>query len=136
MNFDTKIALCVAEDLEPWQKLNVVSFLTSGIIGNDPTLIGEQYRDAQDNTYPALCIQPITILGASREKLATCLQRARSREVDAAIYIEDMFASGHDTANRETVVQYAPDQLPLVGMGLRSESKTVDKIFKGIRLHT
>ena len=31
MQFDTKIAIVIRTDLEPWQKLNVASFLTSGI---------------------------------------------------------------------------------------------------------
>ena len=32
MEFTTKIAIVVAEDLAVWQKLNVVAFMTSGII--------------------------------------------------------------------------------------------------------
>ena len=31
MRFDTKIAIAVRADLEPWQKLNVTAFLSSGI---------------------------------------------------------------------------------------------------------
>jgi hypothetical protein len=30
--FDTKIAIVVREDLATWQKLNVTTFLTSGIV--------------------------------------------------------------------------------------------------------
>ena len=31
--FDTKISIVVREDLATWQKLNVVAFLTSGVVG-------------------------------------------------------------------------------------------------------
>ena len=33
MEFTTKVAIVVADDLKVWQKLNVVAFLTSGMIG-------------------------------------------------------------------------------------------------------
>ena len=33
MDFDTKIAIAVRDDLAVWQKLNVTAFITSGIIG-------------------------------------------------------------------------------------------------------
>ena len=44
MEFDTKIAIILREDLATWQKLNVTSFLTSGILGANPSLLGEEYR--------------------------------------------------------------------------------------------
>ena len=31
VRFDTKIAVLLREDLEPWQRLNVTAFLVSGI---------------------------------------------------------------------------------------------------------
>ena len=135
MNFTTKIAIAVAEDLEVWQKLNVVSFLTSGIIGAAGDIIGEDYMDASGNVYNPLCIQPTVILKSSREKLTTFLLRAEKRNIPASIYIEDMFATGHDAANRETVQQYSTDQMPLVGIGMRAAKNDVDKIFKGAKLH-
>ena len=45
--FDTKFAVVLREDLEVWQKLNVTAFLSGGIIGQKPELIGEPYRDYQ-----------------------------------------------------------------------------------------
>lgn len=135
MEFETKVAIVVAEDLEMWRKLNVVSFLTSGVIGQHPDIIGEDYVDASEYRYWPLCVQPVVILKSSRARLATFLNRAQTRGIEAAIYIEDMFETGHDGANRETVRQYASDALPLVGMSVRAEKKTVDKIFKGAKLH-
>jgi hypothetical protein len=135
MEFNTKIAIVVADDLPVWQKLNVVAFLTSGVMGDDDALLGEPYEDGSAQTYNRLCVQPMVILKSPREKLNTYLARANSRGTKAAVYIEDMFATGHDGANRETVAAYATDALPLVGIGLRADKKTTDKIFKGAKLH-
>ena len=135
MEFTTKIAIVVADDLAVWQKLNVVAFLTSGIIAQTENIIGEMYIDDSGQTYSPLCIQPMVVLKASREKLPTFLGRAERRGVKAAIYIEDMFQTGHDATNRETVRQYATADLPLVGLAVRTDRKDVDKIFKGAKLH-
>ena len=135
MEFETKVAIVVAEDLETWQKLNVVSFLTSGIVGQHPKMIGKTYIDQSGQEYCPLSIQPAMILKASREKLQTILQRTISREIGAALYIEDMFATGHDAANRETVSGYKTENLPVVGIGIRADKKIADKVLKGAKLH-
>ncbi|MEM7250984.1 MAG: DUF2000 family protein [Pseudomonadota bacterium] len=135
MEFDTKFVVVLDESLAVWQKLNVTAFLTSGVVGEDPTMIGEPYEDASAQTYSSLCIQPVIVLKSARARLNTMLGRAQSRGVKTAVYIEDMFATGHDAANRETVAGYATDALPLVGIALRGDKKTVDKITKGAKLH-
>ena len=135
MNFDTKIAIVVAEDLAIWQKLNVTAFLTSGIVGTTEGIIGEPYKDGSQRAYLPLCIQPIIVLKTSRGRLQTILNRANSQKVAAAIYIEDMFATGHDAANRAAVKHYATDELALVGLALRDDRKVVDKITKGAKMH-
>lgn len=135
VEFDTKIAIVVADDLATWQKLNVVSFLTSGVIGKHPGILGEPYIDGSKQHYWPLCEQPVVILAASRERLQTFLGRARNRGLEAAIYIEDMFSTGHDAANRQTVLQYESGVLPLVGIAVRADKKLVDKVFKGAKLH-
>ena len=72
---------------------------------------------------------------ATREKLATFLSRATSRGIRPAIYIQDMFETGHDATNRATVAKYRSADLPLVGLGIRAGRREVDKIFKGAKLH-
>ncbi len=136
MEFTTKIAIVVADDLLSWQKLNVVAFLTSGVIGQTDGIMGDPYVDGSGEIYNPLCIQPIVILTAKREKLNTFLARAGRRGVKPAVYIEDMFSTGHDAANRETVARYQSADLPLVGLALRADRKEVDKIFKGAKLHS
>lgn len=135
MDFDTKIAIILREDLAAWQKLNVTSFLTSGILGENLSLIGHEYKDAAGNTYSPLLIQPVIVLSCDQEKLQTIHRRGMEREVRFCLYIEDMFYTGHDEANRATVAARKPDNLPIVGLALREERKIVDKITKGAKMH-
>lgn len=135
MQFDTKFTIVVADDLPAWQKLNVVSFLSGGVTSSPEVNTGESYTDASGNKYLPLCIQPIIVLKASREKLSTFINRANRNQAELAIYIEDMFATGNDDDNRQTVSQYVTDQLPLVGLAMFGDKKLVDKVFKGAKLH-
>lgn len=133
--FDTKIAIVVRSDLAVWQKLNVTAFLTSGIVAQSPSIIGEAYRDAAGHVYNAMSAQPIVVLVGDQETLRTIQKRALEREVTTSAYIEEMFSTGHDVANREVFSKYAPADAKLVGIALRAERKIVDKISKGAKMH-
>ncbi|WP_440983621.1 DUF2000 family protein [Shinella sumterensis] len=133
--FDTKFAVVLREDLEVWQKLNVTAFLSSGIIGQKPELIGEAYRDAAGHVYNALSVQPIIVLSANGATLSKIHARALERAVPASVYIEEMFSTGHDEANRAVFATFGPDDAKIVGIALHADRKTVDRITKGVRLH-
>jgi len=60
--FDTKIAIELLHSSQIWQKLNLTSFLTSGIIGENPFLVGEEHKDNSNYNYLPLNKQPIIIL--------------------------------------------------------------------------
>lgn len=136
MQFDTKIALVIRTDLEAWQKLNVAAFLASGIAAAFPGCIGAPYEDASATNYHALIGQPILIYGADRAQLSRALERAIARDVKAAVYTEDMFATTHDEANRAAVKAVARPDLNLVGLAFRAERKVIDKILDGLKFHT
>ena len=136
MKFDTKIAIVLHDKLETWQKLNVTAFLTSGIIGKKPDLIGENYKDRSGVLYSSLNREPVILLAADFTLLKLIHKRAVDRSVEISIYIKDMFATGDDEANRKTVACYETEALPLVGLALREERKIVDKITKGTKLHS
>ncbi len=108
MQFDTKIAVVIRTDLEPWQKLNVASFLAGGIAAAFPECIGEPYGDGSGTKYLSLIGQPILIYGADRPALTRALERALARNVTPAVYTEDMFKTTHDAANREVVQRRDP----------------------------
>jgi hypothetical protein len=136
MQFDTKIAVVIRTDLQPWQKLNVASFLTSGIAAAFPDCIGEPYEDASGTRYHALIGQPILIYGADGPALTRALDRALTRSVKPAVYTEDMFKTTHDAANREAVRAVARPDLDLVGLAVRAERKVIDKIVDGLKFHS
>jgi len=133
--FDTKIAIVIRNDLADWQKLNVTAFLTSGVLGADVGLLGDDYEDADGNHYAPLIIQPIIVLGTDAAGLKKIHARGLSRGVRLALYIANMFATGHDAANRAAVKQHTADDLDIVGLALRDERKLVDKITKGAKMH-
>ena len=133
--FDAKIAIVVRDDLLTWQKLNVTAFLASGVLGADAQLLGNDYEDASGQVYRPLIIQPMIVLTANGEALKKIHRRGIDRGASMAIYIEDMFATGHDAANRAAVKHYATDELALVGLALRDDRKVVDKITKGAKMH-
>ncbi len=135
MVFDTKIAIVVREDLATWQKLNVTAFLASGIVSANAGLLGEPYEDAAGNTYSPLAVQPMIVLSADREAIAAIYRRAMERGARLSLYIGDMFSTGHDAANRAAVKRHAPEAMDVVGLALREDKRTVDKITKGARMH-
>ena len=134
--FDTKIAMVLLSSLKTWQKLNITSFLTSGIIGQTRSLIGEKYIDKSNYEYLALNRQPVVVLEAEVSVLKKIHTRILERSLFCSIYIEDMFATGNDDANRSTVKNYTSEALPLVGIALREDKKIVDKVTKGAKLHS
>lgn len=136
MQFDTKIAVVIRNDLEAWQKLNVASFLTSGVAAAFPECIGGAYEDASATKYLALIGQPILIYGADGPALSRALDRALTRNVTPAVYTEDMFKTTHDAANREAVKAVARADLNLVGIAMRAERKVIDKIVDGLKFHS
>jgi len=135
MQFDTKIAIVVRTDLEPWQKLNVASFLSGGIAAAFPECIGAPYADGSGTQYLSLIGQPILIYGADRAALLRALERALARGVMPAVYTEDMFRTTHDEANRAAVKAVARADLNLVGLAFRAERKVIDKIVDGLKFH-
>ncbi|TWB63360.1 DUF2000 family protein [Nitrospirillum viridazoti] len=133
--FDTKIALVLREDLAAWQALNVTAFLTSGIVAQCPEIIGEPYRDRSGTVYNPLSVQPVIVLAADAATMAAIHRRTLERGLRTSLYIEEMFRTGHDAANRAVFADYAPEDAQVVGLGLRADKKLVDKVTKGARMH-
>lgn len=132
--FDTKITIILREGLEPWQALNVTAFLMSGIAAQCPEIIGEAYRDRSGNVYNAMSIQPIVVLSADATTMTAIHRRALERGVKISAYVEDMFTTNHDAANRAVFAEFGPEDAKLVGIALRADKKIADKITKGAKL--
>jgi hypothetical protein len=135
LQFETKIAVVLRDDLVVWQKTNVTAFLVSGIAGTVPGLVGEPYRDASGNEYLPMFIQPVLVYEADGSGLRRAYERAMDRGVIPAIYTADLFTTNHDEANRAAVARVDAQDLDLVGIAFRAERKTVDKVVDRLRFH-
>ena len=133
--FDTKIAVLLRDDLEPWQRLNVTAFLVSGLGPTLPEVIGEPYEDADGTAYLPMFRQPVMVFEATKELLTTALDRALSRALPRALFTSDLFATGHDAANRAAVRAVPRTSLDLVGLAVYGPRNAVDKVVKGARMH-
>lgn len=136
-DFDTKVAVVVRDDLAGWQRLNVCAFLISGVAAAaGPQAIGEPYLDADGNRYLPLLVQPVLVFEASADKLRTVRERAERRQVAIAVYTKEMFATGHDAANRAAVQAVAAADLDLVGVALRAPHRDADAVLRGLSRHS
>jgi hypothetical protein len=136
MRFPTKVAIVVREDLAVWQKLNVTAFLTSGIAHATDEIMGQPYVDGSDNTYLAMLREPVMVYAGDGGSLTTVHERARRRGLAMAIYTEELFATGNDDDNRAAVRAASVDKLNLVGVAVYGSRNDVDKVVKGLSLHS
>jgi hypothetical protein len=133
--FATKVAVVVRDDLESWQRLNVTAFLISGVTAANPQLVGAPYADADGRQYLRLLGIPILVFEGTADVLAAARERALGRDIPLAVYTREMFATGHDAANRAAVAGVRGADLDLVGIALHGPKNAVDKVLKGTRLH-
>lgn len=133
--FDTKIAVLLREDLESWQRLNVTSFLVSGLAAEFPEVIGEPYEDADGVGYLPMFRQPVLVFEGSKETLASAHAKILARALPRSLFTSDLFATGHDEANRAAVRAVRTENLDLVGLAVYGPRNGVDKVLKGARMH-
>jgi hypothetical protein len=135
VEFDTKIAVVLRDDLAVWQKTNVTAFLVSGIAGTVDGVVGEPYRDASGNQYLPMFVQPVLVYEADESALRRAYERAMERGVTPAVYTQELFATNHDEANRAAVAAVPAAELELVGIAFRAEREVVDKVVDRLRFH-
>jgi hypothetical protein len=135
VQFETKIAVVLRDDLAGWQETNVTAFLVSGIAASVPGVVGEPYVDASGNEYLPMFVQPVLVYQADAAGLRRAYERAVNRGVTPAIYTHELFATDHDEANRAAVAAVSAEDLDLVGIAVRAERKVVDKIVDRLRFH-
>ncbi len=136
MRFDTKIAIVVRGDLAGWQQLNVTAFLASAVAGGNPEVIGQRYLDGSGNAYLPMFRQPVLVYAADGAALGLARSRALARGLAVAVYIEDMFKTGNDEDNRAAVRAVPADEMSLVGLAAYGPRNAIDKVLKGLPLHS
>ena len=136
MEFDTKLAVVLRDDLAVWQKANATAFLVSGIAGSDPQTVGEPYVDGSGNSYLPMFRQPVLVFVGDAAAIRRAYERAMQRDVaQLAIFTNELFSTPHDDANRAAVAAVPADELDLVGIALRADKKTVDKVVDRLKRH-
>ena len=135
MQYDTKIAIVIRDDLPGWQKLNATAFLSGGLVGASPEIAGEPYRDGSGVPYGPMISQPIMIFAGAGDDLKKVLSRALSRGLTPSVFTLDLFATMNDADNRAAVASVATDDLDLAGLAIHADRKAVDKVIKGLKLH-
>jgi hypothetical protein len=136
MEFDTKLAVVLRDDLAVWQKANATAFLVSGIAGSEPQTVGEPYVDGSGNSYLPMFRQPVLVFVGDAAAIRRAYERAMQREVEQlAIFTNELFSTPHDDANRAAVAAVPADELDLVGIALRADKKTVDKVVDRLKRH-
>jgi hypothetical protein len=136
MRFPTKVAIVVREDLAAWQKLNVTAFLASGLAHATDEIMGRPYLDGSDNTYLSMIREPIMVYASDAAGLTRVHERTLRRGLPAAVYTDELFATGNDDDNRAAVRAVAAEKLALVGLGVYGARNEVDKVVKGLSLHS
>ncbi|KMO83216.1 DUF2000 domain-containing protein [Mycolicibacterium chlorophenolicum] len=131
----TKIAVVLLDTLPTWQKLNATAFLASGIAATAEECIGSPYEDADGTPYTPMFGQPVLVFEADAARLSRTLDRAHRRGIVPAVFTAALFGTGNDEDNRAEVAARGRADLDLVGLAVRAERKTVDKIVDGLTLH-
>nr|WP_280634386.1 DUF2000 family protein [Allopusillimonas ginsengisoli] len=57
------------------------------------------------------------------------------KDLTTSAYIEEIFSTGHDAANRTVFAKFGKDDARIVGIALRDRKKRVDKITAGAQMH-
>lgn len=135
MRFETKLAVVVRDDLAAWQKLNVTAFLVSGFAATVPGITGEPYRDGSGEGYQPMFVQPVLVFGADAPGLSRAFERSRERGLVPAVYTAELFATGHDEANRAAVAAVPTAELDLVGIAVHGDRRVVDAALRGLSFH-
>lgn len=135
VRFETKIAVLLRDDLEPWQRLNVTAFLVSGLGSQEPEVVGEPYQDADGTPYLPMFRQPVLVFQGDRRTLTSAHARALARVLPRSVFTADLFTTGNDRDNRAAVRAVPRDELDLVGLAVYGPRNAVDKVIKGARMH-
>jgi hypothetical protein len=133
MIYETKTALVIRSDLAGWQVANVAAFLAGGLAGTHGHMLGEPYKDGTGRAYSALIREPVFVYGSTVEELRRTHQRALSRELVPAVYIEAMFKTTNDADNRTAFAAAPVDALDFVGVGVHGPRKVIDKVVNGLK---
>lgn len=134
--YDKKIAIVVQNDLPTWQKLNIVSFLTSGIAINFKETHGEDLVSKDGKKFLPFLKHPIVIYKAdAKENLKRVFDRAMDRELNIGVFTKQLFDTRMGEENVAEISQHTAADLDLVGLIVYGDNKKVNKALDGLKFH-
>ena len=134
--YDKKVAIVLKDDLLPWQKLNVVSFLAGSIAIKFPETHGGEFITADNVTFLPFIKHPVLIYKAeTTEKLQRAFLRSRDRQLAIGIYTKPLFSTRSGEENVSEIASHTVEDLDLVGIIVYGENKKVDKALDGLKFH-
>ena len=134
--YDKKVAIVIQDNLLPWQKLNVASFLASSIAIKFPETHGQEFVTADQVSFLPFLKNPILIYKAeTKEKLQRAFVRAKDRELAIGIYTSALFETRSGEENVIEIAKNTAVDLDLVGIIVYGENKKVDKALEGLKFH-
>jgi len=134
--YNKKVAIVILDDLLPWQKLNVVSFLAGSIAIEFPEIHGEDFVTADNVRFLPFIKNPTLIYKAdSKEKLMRAFLRSKDRELAIGIYTKPLFDTRSGEENVIEISKHTSDDLDLVGIIVYGENRKVDKALDGLKFH-
>lgn len=77
---------------------------------------------------------PVLVLGPSTDEVARTVERGRTRGLVFTIFTRDLFSTFDDEANRAAIASIPAEALEIVGVAMRAERRTMDKVLKGLKL--
>ncbi len=80
--------------------------------------------------------QPVMVFAGDKELLTVAHERAVRRGLPMAVFTAELFATGHDEANRAAVRAVPMAGLDLVGIAVHGPRNAVDMVMRGATLHT
>lgn len=75
------------------------------------------------------------VFAADANGIRRAYERARERDVELAIFPDELFSTPHDAANRAVVAAVPSSELDLAGMAMRADRRLVDRILDKLRPH-
>ncbi|WP_437918731.1 DUF2000 family protein [Sphingobacterium sp. LRF_L2] len=134
--YHTKVAVVILDDLLPWQKMNVVSFLAGSVALSFPEVHGEEFVTADGRRFLPFIKNPTLVYKADNsEKLKRAFKRASDRDLAIGIYTRPLFATRSGEENVIEIASKNVDELDLVGIIVYGENKKVDKALDGLKFH-
>ncbi|MGF1598456.1 MAG: DUF2000 family protein [Acidimicrobiales bacterium] len=130
-----KVAVAVRHDLAPWQALNVTAFVVSGLGTAEPGVIGKDYVDGSGRSYPPMIGLPIRVFAGDGPALRRAFDRATGRDLLVSVYIDELFATMDDEANRAAVAAVPTAELELSGFAVAGPARQIDKALDRLTLH-